>query len=103
MVGRGGGDTFCLTAARGIGYTTSMVDPELGRRLDAAITVQRSSYAALADALGVTRSAVGHWINGRRSLDVATCERIAPVLGIRAAWLAFGEGPMVATEREHAA
>lgn len=65
-----------------------------GQRLDAAITETKSSYAALAAQLGVTRSAIGHWASGRRDLDVETITRAAAALRIRAAWLAFGDGPM---------
>lgn len=36
----------------------------------------------LANKLGVTQGAVGHWLNGRRTIDLVTLEKIAAILHI---------------------
>jgi transcriptional regulator with XRE-family HTH domain len=68
-----------------------------GERLKHALSLKGSTLGALALDLdrtghGVTRSAVGHWSRGRCTPDMATINAIADALGVRAAWLAFGEG-----------
>lgn len=67
-------------------------------RLTAALVAQDVSQQALAERLGVARSAVSQWVNGHRKLDVERIESIAAALGVRSSWLAFGEGPMVEGE-----
>lgn len=53
------------------------------------------SQAALAEAVGVQRSAVSHWeaINGK-SPSMANLRRVATVTGVQFEWLATGRGRM---------
>lgn len=67
-------------------------------RLVAALADLGVTQQDLSERLGVGRSAVSHWTNGRRSIDVDLAQKIAEALSIRAAWLAFGDGPMVADQ-----
>jgi DNA-binding XRE family transcriptional regulator len=48
----------------------------------------------LGEAMGVTGVAVGSWEAGRKQPDVGTIHKLAFTLGVRAAWLAWGEEPM---------
>jgi transcriptional regulator with XRE-family HTH domain len=48
----------------------------------------------LAEWLDVSPSAVSQWEQGKREPNLATIERVAARLGVRAEWLAFGRGPM---------
>jgi transcriptional regulator with XRE-family HTH domain len=48
----------------------------------------------LAEWMEVSPSAVSNWEQGRKEPNLATIERIAVKLGVRAEWLAFGRGPM---------
>lgn len=52
------------------------------------------SQSEIGDALGVSGVAVGSWEAGRKEPGRATIAKLATVLGVRAAWLAFGEEPM---------
>lgn len=52
------------------------------------------SQAEVGDALGVSGVAVWSWEAGRKEPGRATIAKLATVLGVRAAWLAFGEEPM---------
>lgn len=52
------------------------------------------SQTEIAGVLGVTKATVGTWEAGRKVPDLHTIQRLADVLGVRAAWLAFGDGPM---------
>jgi transcriptional regulator with XRE-family HTH domain len=49
----------------------------------------------LAERLGLTRGAINHWANGRRTPSSETIEQLSQELQVRAAWLAFGDGEMV--------
>jgi transcriptional regulator with XRE-family HTH domain len=50
--------------------------------------------ADLARLLDMSSQAVGQWERGGREPDLETIARVAAALGVRAAWLAFGEEPM---------
>ena|SRR5688572_23999774 len=52
------------------------------------------SQSEVGEALGVSGVAVGSWEGGRKVPDVGTIQKLALVLGVRAAWLAWGEEPM---------
>jgi len=67
-------------------------------RLVAALAELGVTQQDLSERLGVGRSAVSHWTNARRSIDVDLAKKIAEALGIRASWLAFGDGPMTADQ-----
>src|SRR5262245_24946545 len=52
------------------------------------------SQTELGEAMGVTGVAVGSWEAGRKVPDIGTIKKLAFVLDVRAAWMAFGEEPM---------
>lgn len=52
------------------------------------------SQSEVGEALGVTGVAVGAWEGGKRVPDLGTIQKLASVLGVRASWLAFNDGPM---------
>ncbi len=72
---------------------------DFSERLAEALAFRKTSRPAFAAAVGVTQSAVGHWLAGRREPPLNDLREVARVLQVRAAWLAFGEGSMVETER----
>lgn len=51
------------------------------------------SGQALANALGVTKTAVSYWESGRTELPKVTCLAISQLFGVSADWLFRGEGP----------
>ncbi len=74
-----------------------MILPEgFAGRFSTAMREMRVTRGRLADKLKLTRGAVGHWASGRRTPpDPTTIETIAQELGVRPAWLAFGDGEML--------
>lgn len=67
-----------------------------GRRLNEALLLKNKTAQWLADALGISRQAVGQVINGKtNSLTAANHELAAHVLSINGRWLANGEGMMI--------
>lgn len=64
------------------------------QRLVLALRERGVSQQHLSESLDVGRSAVSHWAKGRRAIDVELAKRIAEILCIRPAWLAFGDGEM---------
>ena len=52
------------------------------------------SQTEIAEAMGVTKMTVSGWESGNREPDLGTIHKLAFVLGVRAAWLAWGEEPM---------
>jgi transcriptional regulator with XRE-family HTH domain len=52
------------------------------------------SQAEVAEAMGTTSVTVGRWEAGRVEPSLGTIHKLAFVLGVRAAWLAFNEEPM---------
>lgn len=71
----------------------------LAERITLAFEVRGKTYTDAAEALGVTRSAVGHWANDRRQPDLDDLRALAKALDVDLAWLALGEGnpPVTAT------
>jgi transcriptional regulator with XRE-family HTH domain len=66
----------------------------LSERLIGAMEIAEISKAELARMVGVTRSAVTHWVNGTSpNIRPEHLFRIADALNIEARWLATGEGP----------
>jgi transcriptional regulator with XRE-family HTH domain len=52
------------------------------------------SQTELGETLGVTGVTIGRWEEGgREPSSLGDLERLAEALGVRAAWLAFGDGP----------
>jgi len=45
----------------------------------------------IADALGVTRGAVGHWLCGRREPTLSQFVELSEALDVSAGWLLAGE------------
>lgn len=69
-------------------------------RVKARMRKLNMSHQYLADALGMTRGAIGHYLAGRRKPDLAQLQRMAKVLGVHPAWLMFGlEAQGVAEEK----
>ena len=64
---------------------------EFGARQKPPRSVSQSEVGGV---LGVTGVAVGSWEAGRKIPDLGTIQKLAFVLGVRAAWLAFGEEPI---------
>lgn len=74
------------------------MDPStFGERLTVAIERRGLTHEALAERLGLTRGAINHWTNGRRTPPTETIEQLAHELRVRAAWLAFGDGDLAAS------
>jgi DNA-binding XRE family transcriptional regulator len=56
--------------------------------------VRQVSQSEVGAALGVTGVTVGRWEAGLKEPDLDTIARLAQVLKVNRAWLAFGDGPM---------
>lgn len=72
-------DTAEATARRRMGYRIAQAIPEGTRQAD------------VANALGVTQSAVSEWVNGTRRMTVQQVARLADHLNVERGWLAWGE------------
>ena len=69
-------------------------DPtDLATRLREARTKAGLTQAGLAEALGVSRSAVAQWETGRAGQIRANLLALAAALGVSATWLLEGGGP----------
>lgn len=73
-----------------------MEPTEFSGRLARALADRGVTQAELAQHAGVNPSSVSHWVTGRREPDLDTINAVAGRLRVNAAWLAFGEGPMLA-------
>lgn len=62
-------------------------------RLRLALKESEISQDALAAILGVTRGAVGHYLNGRRMPPLDLLGKIAESLSVSLNWLLLGKGP----------
>ncbi len=71
-----------------------MTAPKIALRLRAALTHAGVTQAELARRTGRNPSTVSHWIKGSRIPPSTTAAAIAAAIGIRAAWLLLGDGPM---------
>lgn len=68
----------------------------LAERLRETLVTAGISNADLARLVGVTRSAVTHWVNGTSpNIRPEHLFRIADALNIEARWLATGDGPKI--------
>ena len=72
-----------------------MTTPKIAQRLREALAELDVTQADVARRTGRNPSTVSHWIKGSRTPPADTVEDIAAALGIRAAWLSHGDGPMV--------
>lgn len=66
----------------------------IGDRIRQARREQRLTLNALAEAIGVTTSAVSQWEQGRSGIDLARAMKLASTLGVSLQWLVEGDGPM---------
>jgi transcriptional regulator with XRE-family HTH domain len=57
-----------------------------------------ATQTGLADLLGLSQSAISHWITGQKTPRNDRLEQLAAALSVRAAWLAFGDGDMRETD-----
>ena len=81
----------CLMDAKAFGQRVLRARLELGAL---ATPVRQVTQSEIGAALGVTGVTVGRWEAGAKEPDLDTITRLARVLRVRAAWLAFGDGPM---------
>lgn len=73
--------------------------PDWAERAQILMNRQGLTYDGIAPALGVkTRSAVGHYLGGRRQLSASQAVSLAQRLGCRVEWLLTGEIPIEAPE-----
>lgn len=73
--------------------------PAWAERAQLLMNRQGLTYDNIAPALGVnTRSAVGHYLGGRRQLSASQAVSLAQRLGCRVGWLLTGEMPIEAPE-----
>jgi transcriptional regulator with XRE-family HTH domain len=77
--------------ARAFGQRVLRARLELGAL---SAPVRQVSQSEIGAAVGVTGVAVGSWEAGRKIPDLDTITRLAQVLRVSRAWLAFGDGPM---------
>lgn len=77
--------------AKGFGERVRRARLELAARLGRVVT-----QVEVAERMGVTGVTVGRWEAGAKQPDLETIERLANVLDVTPAWLAFGD----AGERE---
>lgn len=56
--------------------------------------MNKTTQQQLADAIERDQSTISHWITGRKKPDTDTIALAATALGVRSAWLAFGDGDM---------
>lgn len=75
----------------GLGSRVLRARLEAGARLSPP---RQITQREVAQAIGVSGVAVGTWEAGKKEPDLETIAKLATVLGVRAAWLAFGEEPM---------
>lgn len=64
------------------------------RRADAGLP--RLTKTDLWKAADASSGAASHWFNGSNGMDLATCVKVAPILGVRAQWLYDGSGSKLA-------
>ena len=71
---------------------TPLASEGFAERLKLARAHRALSYRALGEAAGLSHTAVQHLEAGASSPSLTNCERLAAALGVRASWLAFGDG-----------
>lgn len=70
----------------------------LQQRVSHAILISRKRPGQIAEEIGVTPSTVSQWMKGRiKALEAANATRLALATGVRAHWLATGEGAMMSS------
>ena|ERR1700722_1984336 len=83
---------FHLAPLEGLTYNVGMSDPQaIGERIRLARQARGQTQEQLAEAVGVTRSAVAQWETGRAGQVTGNLSRIAAVLGVGVEQLMFGD------------
>ncbi len=82
---------FCRRR-RAIRFSVSLACTKLGDRLSDARDRAGLTLRELGQRAGVSWSTISAIEKGNQSATVETAERLAVALGVRASWLAFGEG-----------
>ena len=84
--------TSGLAALGGLTYTSRMSDSQaIGERIRLARQERGLTQEQLAEAVGVTRSAVAQWETGRAGQVTGNLSRIAAVLAVGVEYLMFGD------------
>jgi transcriptional regulator with XRE-family HTH domain len=68
------------------------------KALEAHRVTERVTQSAIGAVLGLSEAAYGHWEKGRALPDLKTVVELSALLGVRPAWLAFGDGEREAGE-----
>lgn len=76
-----------MAGSEGFGGRVLQARLSLGAKRGRAVTQKE-----VAEWLGVRQGTVGRWEKAIKEPDLATIERLAQVLEVSAAWLAFGSG-----------
>ena len=85
--------TFSLAALDDLTYVVGMSDSQaIGERIRLARQERGLTQEQLAEAVGVTRSAVAQWETGRAGQVTGNLSRIAGVLEVGVEHLMFGDG-----------
>lgn len=87
--------TAAVTRLHVVNVTTPPQPSTVSGRLVEALRATKTTQQALASRLGCATSSVSHWVNAHRGLSTGKIEDIAAALGVRAAWLGYGDGAMV--------
>ena len=64
----------------------------LGARLRRARAHAALTQQQVADAVGIAREGVAQYESGAKTPTLDTCAALAAAVGVRAGWLAWGEG-----------
>lgn len=88
---------FILSPLVILTYTVAMSSPhDIGERIRATRQERQITQEELANAVGVSRSAVAQWETGRSGQVTGNLARIAEVLGVGVEFLMQGEGSVPA-------
>jgi transcriptional regulator with XRE-family HTH domain len=79
------------TSRKAFGQRVLRARLEMGSRMEPPRQVTQEEVGS---AVGASGQAVGTWETGKKVPSLETITKLAFVLGVRAAWLAFGEEPM---------
>ena len=70
-----------------------MMSDNWKERLKTLLKQRKLSQEKLANSIGTTRGAIGHYLSGRRIPSLSQIEAIANSLNVHPAWLLFGQQP----------
>lgn len=86
-------DTCCIVQQNDTLRIFSLMNDTWIERAKAQMRAHGISHQVLAEKLGCTRGAVGHYLSGRRGPSLKQLSRIARALHVTPAWLLHGNGP----------